>query len=105
MSNTNDYGYLPQEAENNGTGGGGSVDSAKTSPSEPATTSGVPLPKRGRGAQPGNNQALKHGAYTAEKLALKRNIRAFMRRARDVAEEVDVRYGGRPRRRRKAVSA
>jgi hypothetical protein len=98
------YKYMPLAEENSGRGVGVEVDSSKTSPSQPGSTSGVQPPKRRRGGQPGNSQALKHGAYTAENIGLKRGIRAFMRRARDFAEEVEVRYGGRPRRRRRKAA-
>jgi hypothetical protein len=87
--------------------GGGCVHSRKTSNCgelTTATTSGVLLRKKGRGAPPGNRRALKHGAYTAEKQVLKRQIALFVRRARDVAEMVEVQYGGKPRRRRKVVA-
>jgi hypothetical protein len=104
MTNTNCYKYMPQTEENNGRWGGGSVDSAKTSPSLPGTTSGIEPPGRRRGAQRGNRQALKHGAYTGEKLALRRYISDFIRRTLDAAEAVDVRYGGKPRRRRRKAA-
>jgi hypothetical protein len=97
--------FLPNPGEKTGMGGGG-VDPGGTSHSEPDTTSCVRAAKRRRGAQPGNGQALKHGAYAGANLALKRQISTFIRQARDIAEAVEVRYGGKPRRRRrKAVPA
>jgi len=80
------------------------MDSDGTSHRQANTTSGGPAPKRRRGAQPGNRQARKHGAYAGANLALKKYVSAFIRDARDVAEAVEVRYGGKPRRRRRKAA-
>jgi hypothetical protein len=92
--------FLASTGENSGRGEGGVV-LTKTSPSLAATTSGDLPSKRRRGAQPGNQQALKLGRYTAEKRELRRQIHLFIRGALDIAERVDVAHGGKPRRRRK----
>jgi hypothetical protein len=87
--------------------GGGGVDSGKTSSCgelPAATGCGVLRRKKGHGAPLGNRRALKHGAYTAEKLALKRQINAFIRHARDIAEAVEVQLGYKPRRRRRKAA-
>jgi len=94
--------FLHIEGENSGMEGGG-VDSGGTSPCELPTTSGVRAKKR-RGAQPGNGQAFKHGMYSAANLGRKRQINAFIRRARDICEALDVQLGYAPRRRRKKVA-
>ena len=47
-------------------------------------------PRRGRGAPKGNRNALKHGRYTAEKLALREERRAVLRRVRRFQFHVDL---------------
>jgi hypothetical protein len=42
----------------------------------------------GSGAQPGNQNALKHGHYGAESLALRRSVRALPRKARELIDQV-----------------
>jgi hypothetical protein len=44
---------------------------------------------RGSGAQPGNQNALKHGHYTAESLAFRRSIRDVFREVRELIDVVD----------------
>ena len=98
--------FVPNSGEKTGVGEGGYVDSDGTSPSASGTTSGAQPSPRRRGAQPGNRQALKHGAYAGANLGLKRQVNAFIRHALAVAEAVEIRCGGKPRRRRrKAVPA
>jgi hypothetical protein len=80
------------------------VDFPKTSPSTPATIS-CASPKRRRGAQPGNGQALKTGQYTADKQALRKQISLFIRYGLHIADMVEVKYGGKPRRRRKKAAS
>ena len=41
------------------------------------------------GAPLGNRNAWKHGAYTREALALRKQMSAFLRRCRETIEEVD----------------
>jgi glucans biosynthesis protein len=41
------------------------------------------------GAQPGNQNALKHGHYGAEALALRRSIRALLREARKLIDKIE----------------
>ena len=43
----------------------------------------------GGGAPIGNRNALKHGAFTAETLALKREIQALARMARQTIAEIE----------------
>jgi hypothetical protein len=43
----------------------------------------------GSGGQPGNRNALKHGRYTAEALALRRHVRELLRAARELTEVVE----------------
>jgi hypothetical protein len=42
----------------------------------------------GSGGQPGNLNALKHGCYTAETIALRRSIRHLLCSTRDLIEKV-----------------
>jgi hypothetical protein len=44
---------------------------------------------KGSGAQPGNQNALKHGRYSPESFALRRSIRALLREARELIDEVE----------------
>jgi hypothetical protein len=43
---------------------------------------------KGSGGQPGNRNAWKHGARSAEALALRRAVRKLLREARELVEEV-----------------
>jgi hypothetical protein len=43
----------------------------------------------GSGGQPGNRNALKHGCYTAEALALRRQVCGLLRAARELTEVVE----------------
>jgi hypothetical protein len=43
----------------------------------------------GSGAQTGNQNALKHGHYGAESLALRGSIRALLREARELIDELE----------------
>jgi hypothetical protein len=43
---------------------------------------------KGSGGQPGNRNAWKHGARSAEALALRRTVRELLREARELVEEV-----------------
>lgn len=43
----------------------------------------------GSGGQPGNQNALKHGHYGAEALAFRRAIRAVLRNARELIDEIE----------------
>jgi hypothetical protein len=43
----------------------------------------------GSGGQPGNRNALKHGCYTAETLALRQHVRGLLRAARELTEVVE----------------
>ena len=56
---------------------------------------------RKRGAQPGNQNALKHGKYTRERRAFFAEVRTQIRRGREILSEIPLRlvYGGpgRPR--------
>ena len=58
-------------------------------------------PPRKRGAQPGNRNAYKHGKYIKELIALRADIRAHIRRGREILSEIPLRlvHGGpgRPR--------
>jgi hypothetical protein len=42
----------------------------------------------GSGGQPGNRNALRHGRYTAEATAERRALRALLRRARELVEDL-----------------
>jgi hypothetical protein len=42
----------------------------------------------GSGAPVGNRNALRHGGYTAEAIALRREIRALLRDSREIAESM-----------------
>jgi hypothetical protein len=42
----------------------------------------------GSGGQSGNRNALKHGRYTAEAMALQRHVRALLGAARELVQEV-----------------
>jgi hypothetical protein len=95
--------FLPNAGDYASEGGRGVV-LRKTSPSGPGTTS-CGTPKRRRGAQPGNRQALKTGRYTADKQALRKQITLFIRHALHIADMVEVKYGGKPRRRRKKAAS
>jgi hypothetical protein len=44
---------------------------------------------RRSGAQPGNQNALKHGHYSAESLSLRRAVRALLREARELIDKVE----------------
>lgn len=46
---------------------------------------------RKRGAQPGNRNALKHGKYIREYRALRADIRAHIRRGREILSEIPLR--------------
>jgi len=58
-------------------------------------------PPRKRGAQPGNQNAYKHGKYIRELRAFRADIRAHIRRGREILSEIPLRlvHGGpgRPR--------
>ena len=58
-------------------------------------------PPRKRGAQPGNQNAYKHGKYTRERRAFRAEVRAHIRRGREILSEIPLRlvHGGpgRPR--------
>jgi hypothetical protein len=41
---------------------------------------------KGAGGQPGNRNALRHGARTAEAMARRREVRALLRRARELLD-------------------
>jgi glucans biosynthesis protein len=43
----------------------------------------------GSGGQPGNRNALRHGCYTAEALALRRQVRGLLRAARELTQVVE----------------
>jgi hypothetical protein len=42
----------------------------------------------GSGGQPRNRNALKHGRYTAEAMALRHHVRILLRAARELGREV-----------------
>jgi hypothetical protein len=42
----------------------------------------------GSGAPVGNRNALRHGGYTAEAIALRREIRTLLRDSREIAESM-----------------
>jgi uncharacterized protein YjcR len=42
----------------------------------------------GSGAPKGNQNALKHGLYTAEAKAMRRHVRALTRRSKELFEEI-----------------
>lgn len=44
---------------------------------------------RARGAAKGNKNALKHGLYTAESIARRRNLAMLLRDIRGLVEQVD----------------
>jgi hypothetical protein len=94
--------FFPDGGYNTRQGGGG-VEFCKTSPSGSGTISCGPS-KQSRGAQPGNRQALKTGQYTSDKQKLRKDISRFIRTALHIADMVEVRYGGKPRRRRKRAA-
>ena len=59
-------------------------------------------PPRKRGAQPGNRNAYKHGSYVKELIALRADVRAHIRRGREILSEIPLRLAhhggpGRPR--------
>jgi hypothetical protein len=68
-------GPAPREEERGAEG----AQLAGTSPSSAATTSGI---RKRRGAQPRNKQALKHGRYAREALAILKMIAEHTRRTR-----------------------
>jgi hypothetical protein len=43
----------------------------------------------GSGGQSGNRNALKHGRYTAEAMALQRHVRGLLRAARELTQAVE----------------
>jgi hypothetical protein len=43
----------------------------------------------GSGGQSGNRNALKHGRYTAETMALQRHVRGLLRAARELTQAVE----------------
>ena len=43
---------------------------------------------KGSGGQPGNGNALRHGYYTAGAIAERRALRALLRRARELVEDL-----------------
>ncbi len=42
----------------------------------------------GNGAPKGNSNALRHGRYTAEAIAMRREMRALLRRSRELMESI-----------------
>jgi uncharacterized protein YjcR len=42
----------------------------------------------GSGAPKGNRNALRHGLYTAQALAMRREMRALLRRSRELMESI-----------------
>ena len=43
---------------------------------------------KGSGAPTGNQNALKHGVYTAEAKAMRRHVRALTRRTREIIDDI-----------------
>jgi len=78
----------------------GGAHNAGTSPRSTATTSGI---RKGRGAQPGNRQAFKHGRYAEDTLAVLKMIRNHTRLTRAILKmgeaELARREGREPRKR------